>query len=375
MWKRMLLMLLLVALVIGALGFIKYRQIQAAIAMGALMAPPPAAVTTVVIKPQTWQPVLSAVGSLKAVNGVTVSTDLAGIVSEIPLESGTRVKKGDLLVQLDTQQEDAQLRSAQARLELAKIDMERKRDLVAKKAVAASDLDAAQSEFRQAEAAVEEVKAVVGRKRIAAPFDGILGIRQVNVGQYLNPGAPIIPLQSLDPIYVEFALPQQHLETIAPGKKLRLTASGLTGQEFSGEITAIDSRVDEASRNIMVQGTIPNPDHKLRPGMFVGVEVLLPEQEGVLAVPSSAINYAPYGDSVYVVKEEAGPDGKPTKMVQQQIVRLGTTRGDLVTLLSGVKAGDEVVSSGTFKLRPGAPVQVNNVVQPGESPTPQPPNS
>lgn len=371
----MLLMLLLVALVIGALGFIKYRQIQAAIAMGALMAPPPAAVTTVVVKPQTWQPVLSAVGSLKAVNGVTVSTDLAGIVSEIPLESGTRVKKGEMLVQLDTQQEDAQLRSAQARLELAKIDMERKRDLVAKKAVAASDLDAAQSEFRQAEAAVEEVKAIIGRKRIAAPFDGVLGIRQVNVGQYLNPGAPIIPLQSLDPIYVEFALPQQHLETIAPGKKLRVTASGLTGQEFSGEITAIDSRVDEASRNILVQGTVPNPDHKLRPGMFVGIEVLLPEQEGVLAVPSSAVNYAPYGDSVYVVKEQAGPDGKPTKMVQQQIVRLGTTRGDLVTLVSGVKAGDEVVSSGTFKLRPGAPVQVNNVVQPGENPTPQPPNS
>lgn len=368
----MILMLVAIILVIGALAFIKTKQIQAAIAMGAKMAPPPDTVTTVVVQPQKWQPVVSAVGSLKAVNGVTVSTDLAGIVSELALESGARVKKGDLLVQLDTKQEEAQLRSAEARLDLAKIDLERKRDLVAKKAVAASDLDAAQSEFRQAQAAVEEAKALVARKRITAPFAGVLGIRQVNLGQYLNPGAPIVPLQSMDPIYAEFALPQQHLETIKTGRKVRLTASGLSGEEFTGEITAIDARVDEATRNVMMQTTVANPDHKLRPGMFVNVEVLLDTQDDILAVPSSAISYAPYGDSIYVVKDGQGPDGQPAKIVQQQIVRLGPARGDLVTITKGVSPGDEVVSAGVFKLRPGAPVRVNNVVQPGDSPNPKP---
>lgn len=372
----MLIMLVAVFLVIGILAFIKVKQIKAAIAMGALMAPPPDMVTTMVVKPQSWQPVLSAVGSLRAVNGVTVSTDLAGIISELAMESGTSVKKGDLLVQLDTTQEEAQLRSAEARLDLAKVDLERKRDLVTKKAVAASELDTAQSEFRQAQAAVEEVKAIVARKRIVAPFSGVLGIRQVNLGQYLNPGAPIVPLQSLDPIYVEFALPQQHLDKLQNGKKLRLHASDSTGVEFDGEITAIDSRVDDATRNILVQGTVPNPEHKLRPGMFVNVEVLLEIQDNILAIPSSAISYAPYGDSVYLVKDQEGPDGKPGKFVQQQIVRLGPTRGDLVSITNGIKPGDEIVNSGVFKLRPGAPVRVNNEnVQPGADPSPKPADS
>ncbi len=365
-------MLLVLGVVIAALAFTKYKQILAGIEMGKKMAPPPAAVTTVVVKPQTWQPVISAVGSLRAINGVMVSTDLAGIVSELALESGARVKKGDLLVQLDTKQEEAQLRSAEARLDLAKVDLERKRDLVAKKAVAASDLDAAQSEFRQAQAAVEEMKALVARKRITAPFSGVLGIRQVNLGQYINPGAAIVPLESLDPIYVEFALPQQHIETVTNGRKVRLTASGITGEEFTGEVTAIDARVDESTRNVLIQATVANPNQKLRPGMFVNVEVLLDEANDVLAIPSSAISYAPYGDSVYVVKEEAGPDGNPVKTVQQQIVKLGPARGDLVTITHGIKPGDEIVSAGVFKLRPGAPVNVNNEVQPGSDPNPTP---
>jgi membrane fusion protein (multidrug efflux system) len=316
--------------------------------------------------------VLSAVGSLRAVNGVTVSTDMAGIVSEIAFESGAPVKKGDLLVKLDTQQEEAQVRSAEAKLGLAKTDLERKRDLISKKAIAPSEWDAAQSQVNQMEADVEEMKALVARKRLAAPFDGLIGIRQVNVGQYLQPGAPIAPLQSMDPIYVEFALPQQHWETISVGKRVRLGASGLAGERFEGAITAIDSRVDESTRNVMVQATVKNPDHKLRPGMFVDVEVLLPEKDGVLAIPSSSIAYAPYGDSIYVVKEGPGPDGKPVKSVQQQFVKLGPTRGDQVSILSGVKEGDEIVSSGVFKLRPGAPVQVNNSVGPGNELNPKP---
>ena len=372
MWKRMLIMLALVLVCIAGIAFWKYRLIQQGQAMGAKFAPPPAAVTTVVVKAQTWEPVLSAVGTLRAVNGVTVSTDLAGIVSEIAFESGTPVKKGDLLVKLDTEQEDAQLRSAEAKLSLAKTDLERKRDLVSKKAIAQSEWDAAQSQLQQMQAEVEEMRALAARKRIAAPFDGVSGIRQVNLGQYLQPGAPIVPLQSLDPIYVEFALPQQHFDLLVVGKKLRLGASGVTGEQFEGEITAVDSRVDETTRNVLVQGTIKNPEHKLRPGMFVDVEVLLPKQDGVLAIPSSSIAYAPYGDSVYVVREAAGPDGKPLQQVQQQFVKLGPKRGDQVSILSGIKEGDEIVSSGVFKLRAGAPVQVNNTVQPGNELDPKP---
>jgi membrane fusion protein (multidrug efflux system) len=375
MWKRMLVMLCLAILLIAGIAFWKYTNIKKGMAMGAKFAPPPTAVTTVVVKPQTWQPVLSAVGSMKAVNGVTVSTDLAGIVSEIAFESGTPVKKGTLLVKLDTDQEEAQLRVSVAKLSLSKTDLERKRDLVAKKAIAQSEWDTAQSQVAQMDAEVAGMRAIVARKRITAPFDGLVGIRQVNVGQYLQPGAPIAPLQSMDPIYVEFALPQQHFETISIGKKLRLGASGIAGERFEGEITAIDSRVDENTRNVLVQGTVGNAEQKLRPGMFVDVEVLLPEKDGVLAIPTSSIAYAPYGDSIYIVKDQPGPGGKSGKTVQQQFVKLGPKRGDQVSILSGLKAGDEIVSSGVFKLRPGAAVQVNNAVQPGNDLAPKPEDS
>ncbi len=368
-------MLALVVVAVAIIVGLKILNVRKGMAMGAKFAPPPTAVTTVKVKAQTWQPVLSAVGSLKAVHGVTVSTDLAGIVSQIAFESGTAVKKGDLLVKLDTQQEDAQLRSAEARLTLAKSDIERKRDLIAKKAIAESDLDTSQSQLTQAQASVAEMKALVARKQLTAPFDGLAGIRQVNLGQYLNPGAAIAPLQSLDPIYVEFSVPQQQFDKLAVGKKLRLGVSGLGGEKFDAEITAIDSLVDPNTRNVLVQGTVKNPDGKLRPGMFADVEVLLPDEEGVLAIPSSAISYAPYGDSVYVVREKAGPDGKTVTEVEQQFVQLGPKRGDQVAVLKGLKDGDEVVSAGVFRLRPGVPVQVDNRVQPGNDPNPKPANT
>jgi len=365
----MLLMLTVVSVFVVGIGFFKYTRVRAAIAEHSKFAPPPSAVTTVVVKGQTWQPVLSAVGSLKAVNGVTVSTDLAGIVSEINFESGAAVKKGDLLIKLDTQQEEAQLHAAEAKRAWTKLDLDRKRDLVAKKTISPSDWDSAQSEFLQAEANVEAAKAVIARKRILAPFDGYLGIRQVDLGQYLNPGAAIVPLQSLDPIYVQFTLPQQHLASLAVGKKLRIRAADVGSDEFEAEINAIDSKVDDSTRNVMVQGTAQNTGHKLRPGMFVNVDVLLPEQEGVLAIPVSSINYAPYGDSVYVVKPATNGKGQE---VEQVVVRLGPKRGDQVSVSSGLKDGDEVVTSGVFKLRPHAPVQVNNTVQPGNDANPTP---
>ncbi|MDB6154552.1 MAG: Efflux transporter, family, subunit [Chthoniobacteraceae bacterium] len=364
-------MLGLAVIVIAGIAFLKFRQIQAGIAKGAAFAQmPPAAVTTTVVKTQTWQPVLSAIGSLKAVNGVTISTDMAGIVSQIGFESGAAVKKGQLLLTMDTQQEEAQLHSAEAKRDLAKLTLERNRELVAKKAVSSSEFDNAQGQFRDADAAVEQAKAVIARKRIVAPFDGVLGIRMVNAGQYLNTGMGIVPLQSLDPIYVEFALPQQQLATVEVGKKLRLMTTGVVGETFEAEISAIDSQVDESTRNIMVQGTAHNPERKLRPGMFVNVEVLLAEKGDVVAIPSSSISFAPYGDSVYVLKNRA--DGKPGQEVQQQFVKLGPTRGDQVSILSGLKEGDEIVTSGVFKLHSGSAVRVDNSVQPSNELNPKP---
>ncbi len=377
MFKRMFITVAAFLLLVAALACYKVMQVKAMMAKFATMGPPPAAVTSSIAKAQTWQPVLSVVGSMRAVNGVLVSTDLAGIVAQIAFESGRDLKKGDLLVKLDTQQEEAELHSAEARRELARISLKRQKDLIAKNAVAQSDYDSAESEFRQADAAVEESQALIARKTIVAPFDGLVGIRQVDLGQYLNVGSTIAPLQSLDPIYVEFSIPQQDLDKVALRKKLRVRADGIEGREFAGEVTAVDSKVDEATRNVTVQGTVSNPDHELRPGMYVNVDVLLPEQAGVVAIPATAINYAPYGDSVFIVKDatEPGKDGKPGKEVVQQFVKLGASRGDQVAVLSGVKPGDEVVTSGVFKLRSHAPVMINNSVQPDENPNPNPPDT
>ena len=387
MTKRMLIMLVIVGLIAAALlgwDMFKSKMMKEIFSK---MAPPPPAVTTFVAKGQTWQPVLSAVGSLKAINGVQVSTDLAGIISEIAFESGTPVKKGDLLLKLDTKQEEAQLRAAEARRDLAKVNLSRKADLLEKKATSQAEYDSAAAEARQAEASVEEVRALIDRKTIRAPFDGVLGIRQVNVGQYLNAGVPIVPLESCDPIYVDFNLPQQHLAQVTLHKKVRLSAPGVSAEEFEGEITAINSRVDEATRNVQIEATVRNPAKKLRGGMFANVEFLLPEQPGVLAIPASSINYAPYGDSIFIIKDGKSADGKPQKQAVQQFVKLGASRGDQVTVLSGLKEGDEVISSGVFKLRSNEPVEpkggepkpqpvnINNEIQPGNEQNPNPPDT
>jgi membrane fusion protein, multidrug efflux system len=373
MTKRMLVMLGLMLLFIVAIGAWKVWQIKTGMAMAAKFAPPPAAVTTAIAKTERWQPVLSAVGSLKAVNGVTVSTDLAGIISQIAFQSGAAVKKGDLLVKLDSSQEEAALHTAEARRDLAKLSFDRQKNLRSSGAVSQSDYDSADSEFRQASGVVDAARALIARKTIVAPFDGLLGIRQVDLGQYLDVGAPIVPLQSTDPVYVNFSLPQENLGQVAVGKKLRLKANGIAVNQFEGEITAIDSRFDESTRNIMIQGTVANVENRLRPGMFVNVEVLQPEQD-VVSIPATSISYAPYGDSVFVVKDKQGPDGKPVKQALQQFVKTGPTRGDQVSIISGVKAGDEVASSGVFKLRSGIAVQVNNNVQPDNEANPTPPN-
>jgi membrane fusion protein (multidrug efflux system) len=375
MLKKFLLMLGAVIAVWLTLFFIKKHQITQAMAMGAKFAPPPPAVATFTVENKKWQPVLSSVGTIEAVQGVLVATDLPGIVQEIAFESGKPVKKGDVLLKLDTRQEEAQLNASRARLELGLANLNRNAELLKKRVAAQSDYDSTAAEYKQAVASVKEIEALIDRKTIRAPFDGILGIRLVNLGQYMKSGDEIVPLQSLDPIYVDFSTPQQNLAELVVGRSVRVHADGLPGEFFEGKITAIDPNVDTATRNIRVQATLSNPGEKLRSGMFVRTDVMLPERGEVLAIPASAVDYAPFGNSVYVVKELTDKDGKSYTGVQQQFVKLGSSRGDLVEVTSGLQAGDQVVTGGTFKLRNKQEVVVNNDVQVSSDPQPNPADS
>ena len=366
-------MIAIMGAVIGGLVWFKMHQFAGFAAMKFTM--PPTAVTTMVVTEQAWQPTLAAVGTVQAVNGVTVSTDLPGIVEKITFESGQQVKQGDPLVTLDTKQEVAQLNSSQARLQLAKSNLDRQQGLLQKRVSSQSDYDAAQAEYKQAEAAVAETRAMIERKLIRAPFTGVLGIREVNLGQYMKSGDPVVPLQSLDPIYVNFSLPQQKLKDMVVGREIRVKADGLPGESFAGKISSVNSIIDEATRNVMVQATLANADHKLRPGMFVNVDVILPSMEKVLALPSTAINYAPYGDSVFVIEKMKDAEKKEYDGVRAQMVVLGASRGDQVTVVSGLKAGDEVVTAGGFKLAPNAAIERNNTVAPSNDAAPTPADS
>ncbi|MGH9748501.1 MAG: efflux RND transporter periplasmic adaptor subunit [Candidatus Polarisedimenticolia bacterium] len=372
MAKKMILMLLAMAAFVTVIGVVKFRQVQAAVAQATSFQPPPEAVTTIEARQEAWEPVLSAIGTVEAVHGVTVSADLPGIVERIAFESGATVRAGELLVQLDTRQEHAQLAAAGARLDLARLNLERMRGLREKGVTSQAEYDTALAEHQQAEASVGEILATIARKTIRAPFTGRLGIRQVNLGQYVTGGDPIVPLQSLHPVHVNFTVPQQDLAALRPGGPVRVTTEGSADREWPGTITAIDSVVDPSTRNIQAQATLDNPGGALRPGMFVRTRVMLETGEPVVALPASAVQYAPYGDSVFVVAELKGPDGGTYRGVRQQVVKLGASRGDQIAVLSGVAPGEEVVTSGVFKLRNGAAVQVDNDVQPGNDPTPTP---
>ena len=372
MMKRMLLMLAVMMLIIGGLGFVKFQQIQTAIAQGASFQPPPEAVTTIVAQQIEWPQTLSAIGSVAAVQGVTVSADLSGTVDRVAFESGRAVRQGDVLVELDTRQERAQLDAAEAQRELARTNFDRMQGLLKDSVISRAEFDRATADDKQTAARVGEIRAAIQRKRITAPFSGILGIRQVNVGQYLSSGDPIVQLQSLNPIYVNFDVPQQATSEMRVGRELRVVTDDVAGVEFTGRITALDSVVSAETRNIQVQATLANPQGRLRPGMFVEVEVVLGNGHPLIALPATAISYAPYGDSVFVVADMKGQGGESYRGVRQQFVKLEGSRGDQVGVVSGVKAGEEIVTSGVFKLRNGAAVLVNNKVQPGNNPTPTP---
>jgi len=306
---------------------------------------------------------------------VTVSTDLAGIVHEIAFESGSKVHAGDLLVRLDTTQEEAQLHQAEAQRDWAQLTLKRDKDLVEKHAISQSDYDNAEASYRQSKASVDQYNAVIARKTLRAAFDGVTGIRQVNLGQYLKEGDPVVTLQSFDPIYVNFSLPQQDFSKLVVGQPVALQVDAYGNRTFNGTITAINSLVDQATRNIQVQATLANSDLKLRPGMFAKVSVLMSETQNVVAIPATAIHYAPYGDSIFVVSEMKDHEGKEYKGVKEQFIKVGRSRGDMIAILSGLKPGEEVVTSGVFRLKSGAHVIVNNQIKPGSELAPNPSDS
>jgi membrane fusion protein (multidrug efflux system) len=361
---------LLVAILVFAFG-IKILQIVKMTSTPMVM--PPTTVSSVTVKEEDWAPRLTAVGSVSAVQGAVVSAELAGVVSEINFENGGEAKKGEVLMKLDASQEEALLRSAEAEAQLAQTDLERSRDLAMKKVVSSAELDSAQSKFRRLNAVVDQVRSSIAKKTLIAPFDGQLGIRQVNVGQMINAGQQVVPLTSLDPVFADFALPQQYLGQLTPGLEVHVTTDAIPGRVFNGKLTAINSMVDSSTRNITLQATLDNSDHALRPGMFAKAEVMLPEKHKTLVVPGSAISYAPFGDSVFVIeKKKDEKTGKESQVIRQQFVRVGEGRGDLVAITQGLKAGETIVSTGVFKLRNGMTVTINNDLAPNPQVNPNP---
>jgi membrane fusion protein (multidrug efflux system) len=375
MAKRMILMLGVVVVVLGALGFIKFRQVESAISAAAGFQPPPEAVTSIVARQQQWPSTMSVIGTMEAVHGVMVSADLPGTVAKINFESGQSVHEGDVLVELDVRQERAQLAALEAQQVLAETNYKRTEQLMKEGVVSRLEYDQATAQQKQTNANVAEVRATIERKIIHAPFSGILGIRKVNLGQYLAAGNAIVELQSLNPIYVDFGVPQQSAAQVRVGREVRVTSESVAELGFTGRVTALDAVVDETTRNIQVQATLPNPQSKLKPGMFVQVELSFGASRQVIPLPASAISYAPYGDSVFIITDLKDPKGQTYRGVRQQFVKVEGSRGDQVAVVSGVNVGDEVVTSGVFKLRNGAAVQVNNKIQPENNPAPNPQDS
>lgn len=362
--------------VIVALGGTKKLQFAAMGAAGAAFDPPPETVTAQAATEETWENVLTANGSVAPVQGVMVGAEVPGKVVSINFDSGANVSVGDLLVQLDVSTESAQLRAAESVADLAKINLGRARELREKGTNASSDLDAAEAQAKQAAAAADNLRAVIAKKSIRAPFTGRLGIRLVQLGQILRDGESIVTLQTVDPIYTNFALPQQFLASLKVGENVRLTTDASPGETFPGKITAIAPEIDAVTRNIRIQATFANPAAKLRSGMFGSVAVLLPPTGSSLVIPSTAILHAPYGDSVFVITDgKNAKTGAAEKTIRQQFIRVGTARGDFVTVVAGLKPGEWVVTTGIFKLRPGMSVIVDNALAPKAELAPKPANS
>lgn len=376
MIKKFIIALLGFVAVVAILGGVKAAQIKEMMSAPHIM--PPASVATTDAQAVEWRSYIKAIGSLAPVQGVTLSAEAEGAILRVAVESGTLVKAGDLLVEIDTSVEQAQLAAAEARASLAQVGLERAKSLLGNNTVAKSEFDTAEATYKQAMAEVASLKATMDKKNVRAPFDGRVGIRLVNTGQYVSRGVPLMPLQKLDPIYVNFSVPQRQISSLAVGQKVLLAVDGAEmaeGKGFEGKINAINSEVDAVTRNVTVQAIIANPEEKLRSGMFARVEVELPQAESLIVVPATAIAYASYGNFVFVVEKMKGEDGSEYLGVRQEPVTIGTARGDLVAISGSVKAGEQVVAAGVFKLRNKVPVQVNNTVVPTSSATPKPANT
>ena len=376
MKKKIIPALAVLVILIVILGAIKALQIGAMIDQGKKFVPPPETVTSAAVKADSWETTLTAVGTLNAVQGVTVAAELPGKVVHIAFDAGSSVSKGDILLRQDTSSEEAQLPGAMAQVNLTRLNLERSEELLAKGMIARVDRDNAVANAEQARAQADNIRATIAKKTVRAPFSGHLGIRQVNLGQLLREGDPIVTLQSLDPIYVDFTLPQQEFSKVSPGLSVHITTDALPGETIEGRVTAISPQVDVDTRNIKVEATVNNQGKKLRPGMFVNVAVGLPARQTVLAIPATAVLYAPYGDSVFVIEESKGAKfAKGGKVLRQQFIRLGQKQGDFVAVTSGLKEGEVIVSTGVFKLRNSQSVVIDNKLAPDFQKTPSPGNS
>jgi membrane fusion protein (multidrug efflux system) len=377
MTKRIILTIIGLIIIAGTLAGVYALQIRHMMAVGGTMVPPPETISATPVQLQSWESTLSAVASLEAVQGVTVAAEQPGKVVKISFTPGEMVQKGALLAQLDTSAEEAQLRALESSRNLARTNLHRLAELADKGLISRSEYDNADAGFKQAEAQTENIKAVIDKKNIRAPFSGRLGVRQINLGQILKEGQEIVSLQTLDPVFVNFMLPQQELGKITPGMVVRVSGDGIdTTKQLTAKITTIDPKVDATTRNIRIQATVANKEELLRPGMFVNASVVLPEQEKVSIIPGTAVLYAPYSDSVFIVEEKKDEkSGKDILALRQQFVRLGEKRGDFVAVLSGLKGGETVASTGVFKLRNGQAVVVDNSHAPAFEIQPKPENN
>ncbi len=387
--KRMIIMLSAAGLVFGAIfGFKWFGKTMMNRAFDN-MPMPPAAITSAKAERQTWPASFEAVGTVAAVQGITVTTEVAGTVKQIHFQSGQWVKKGQNLVTLDADTDLADLKTLEAQRDLADIELARLKGLFDLDTISKSDLDTAESNATQARSRVEAQRTRVDKKIIRAPFSGKLGIRQADLGQYVSPGTALVTLQTLDPVFVNFSLPEQRLQKITAGLTVNATLDAMPSGKFAGRITAIETRVDEKTRTFNIQATIPNPKHQLQPGQFARIEIALPGEESFIVVPQTAVSYNPYGNSVYVIAPapKAGtPDAKPAAdkahagnapalQVTRRLIRTGVARGDFVAVTEGLKEGEQVATSGLLKLRNDAPVVINNTLTPGAEIAPTPPES
>ena len=365
--KRLIFTLLGLLGLVGLLGGIKVAQIATLIENGKSFSEPPVSISSFDVKQDQWQSTLYSIGSLEAAKGLLITADLEGRIEKIHFDAGSEVKAGDLLIQQDISSENTQLRSARASASLAEIQLNRVKELYQKKVASKAEFDSANAEYDAAIANVDNILAAIEKKSIRAPFDGKLGIRLVNLGQIINAGDPVVSLQATKQMLVNFSLPQQHLHKLNANLLLQVTTDAIPGKQFSGFISTIDPEIDKSTRSIKLQGAIVNSDDNLLPGMFVTLQVVLPEQLDVVLIPITAVQYATFGDSVFVIEEKNDHDAdnhadQPSLVARQQFVKLGRTRGDYVVVTKGLSPGQKIVSAGVFKLRNGAPVTINNSV-------------